>query len=209
MSSKRQRIYFCAATSAVLITLHTISASPVIEPLVLPPEINIVPVEIITAPPIPMRGGLIEFMNDLGDRESSNRYNIVNSLGYMGRYQFGKSTLKELGSEYNVTRRMFLNTPSLQDSAFVDNLRKNQQLLSSLIDEYHGTIHKGTIITESGLLAAAHLVGPNGLRAYFDPKFTVTIGTHQIRPRISDANGVRAEEYIREFSGYDMAVLGD
>ena len=34
------------------------------------------------------------------------RYDITNSWGYMGRYQFGKSTLKGLG--FDVTRTEFL-----------------------------------------------------------------------------------------------------
>ena len=41
----------------------------------------------------------------LGFRESGNRYDIVNSYGYMGKYQFGKSTLKGLG--FKVTQDEF------------------------------------------------------------------------------------------------------
>ena len=29
------------------------------------------------------------FLNKLGHKESGNRYDVVNSYGYMGRYQFG------------------------------------------------------------------------------------------------------------------------
>ena len=37
---------------------------------------------------------LQRFLNDIGHRESGNRYDITNTWGYMGKYQFGKSTLK-------------------------------------------------------------------------------------------------------------------
>jgi len=37
------------------------------------------------------------FLNAIGHRESSNRYDVVNKWGYMGKYQFGRKTLKNLG----------------------------------------------------------------------------------------------------------------
>ena len=36
------------------------------------------------------------FLDAMGHQESGNRYNVVNRYGYMGKYQFGKSTLKTL-----------------------------------------------------------------------------------------------------------------
>ena len=42
------------------------------------------------------------FLDAIGHRESSNRYTVVNKWGYMGKYQFGKRTLKSLG--YDVSR---------------------------------------------------------------------------------------------------------
>ena len=36
------------------------------------------------------------FLEAMGKRESSNNYRAVNRFGYMGKYQFGKSTLKTL-----------------------------------------------------------------------------------------------------------------
>ena len=56
---------------------------------------------------------LNRFLTDIGFRESGNRYDITNTWGYMGKYQFGKSTLKGLGFE--VTRKEFLNNPQLQE----------------------------------------------------------------------------------------------
>ena len=36
------------------------------------------------------------FLEAIGQKESSNNYKAVNKLGYMGKYQFGASTLKTL-----------------------------------------------------------------------------------------------------------------
>ena len=33
----------------------------------------------------------------LGKRESNNKYEVVNSLGYMGKYQFGYAALEDIG----------------------------------------------------------------------------------------------------------------
>ena len=56
-----------------------------------------------------------QFLNDIGFRESGNRYNVVNQFGYMGKYQFGKSTLRTL--KIKVTKDAFLNSPDLQEYA--------------------------------------------------------------------------------------------
>ena len=55
------------------------------------------------------------FLNAIGHMESGNRYNIVNKWGYMGKYQFGRSTLQTLG--YNITRTEFLSNPQIQEEA--------------------------------------------------------------------------------------------
>ena len=58
-----------------------------------------------------------QFLDAIGYRESSNRYDVVNKYGYMGKYQFGKSTLKGLG--FKVTKEEFLNNPELQEQAMI------------------------------------------------------------------------------------------
>ena len=68
---------------------------------------------------------LLRFLNDIGHRESGNRYDITNTWGYMGRYQFGKSTLKGLG--FDVTREEFLNNPQLQEDAMLALLNHNKK----------------------------------------------------------------------------------
>ena len=62
---------------------------------------------------------LDHFLHDIGMRESSNKYTIVNKWGYMGKYQFGRKTLDGLGYK-RVTNETFLNTPWLQEQAMRD-----------------------------------------------------------------------------------------
>ena len=67
------------------------------------------------------------FLQDLGHQESGNRYDIVNRFGYMGKYQFGKSTLRTL--KIKVTKEAFLNSPDLQEYAMQQLLLYNKKKL--------------------------------------------------------------------------------
>ena len=75
---------------------------------------------------------LDEFLNAIGHRESTNRYDVVNKWGYMGRYQFGKSTLRGLG--YDVSKKEFLSNPELQEEAMLSLLTHNKEKLQKYID---------------------------------------------------------------------------
>jgi hypothetical protein len=131
------------------------------------------------------------FLNAVGHRESSNRYTVVNKWGYMGKYQFGKRTLKNLG--YNVSRKEFLNSPHLQEMAMLDLLSHNKKILQSYINTHEGEIIHGTKITESGILAAAHLAGSGNVRRYFKKG-----------KQFKDGNGTKLTSYLTQFSGYKL-----
>ena len=133
------------------------------------------------------------FLNDLGHQESGNRYDIVNRYGYMGRYQFGKSTLKTL--KIKVSTEAFLNSPDLQEYAMQQLLKYNKRKLQKYIDEYNGKIVHGVLVTESGLLAAAHLGGPGSVRKWFR--------TGKVR---KDGNGVKITSYMKKFGGYNLEL---
>ena len=90
----------------------------------------------------------------IGHRESSNRYDVVNGWGYMGKYQFGKRTLKALG--YNVSKKEFLNSPYLQEQAMLDLLNHNKKILNNYIEYWDGKKINGKVITESGILLVQH-----------------------------------------------------
>jgi len=134
---------------------------------------------------------LDKFLFDIGLRESGNRYDIVNQFGYMGKYQFGKSTLKTL--KIKVTPDAFLNSPDLQEYAMLQNLYYNKKKLQKYIDKFEGQEINGILVTESGLLAAAHLGGQGSVKKWFR--------TGKIR---KDGNGVKITSYMKRFSGYKL-----
>ena len=136
---------------------------------------------------------LQRFLHDIGHRESGNRYDITNTWGYMGRYQFGKSTLKGLG--FNVTKQEFLNNPHLQDSAMMALLNHNKEKLQTYIDIFDGQTVNGMYVSESGILAAAHLGGQGSVKRYF-----------KNGKIFSDAYGTKITSYMKQFSGYDIKL---
>jgi len=165
---------------------------------------------IVTKPYHPEpQGDLYVFLGAVALRESNNHQRAVNRLGMLGKYQFSPRTLWSLGARFKVTRAQFLGNAELQDSAMVKYLIDNRSVLNDIIVKYDGQWYNGIYITESGLLAGAHLVGPHGLRAYFDTTYTVQKPDGRIiRPRTRDSNGTDVSEYIERFSGYDLHALG-
>jgi|TARA_A100001015_G_C14664117_1_gene584225 hypothetical protein len=135
--------------------------------------------------------GMNEFLNAIGHQESGNRYFVVNRFGYMGKYQFGKSTLRTL--KIKVTKEAFLNSPDLQEYAMQQNLLHNKNKLQKYIDRFDGCKIDGILVTESGILAAAHLGGPGSVKKYF-----------RSGKIARDGNGVKITNYMRRFSGYTL-----
>jgi len=135
--------------------------------------------------------GINEFLHDIGHQESGNRYHVVNRFGYMGRYQFGNSTLKTL--KIRVSKEAFLNSPELQEYAMLKNLNYNKKKLQKYIDRFDGVKIHGILVTESGILAAAHLGGPGSVRKWFR------------NGKVSkDGNGIPITNYMQRFGGYQL-----
>jgi len=132
-----------------------------------------------------------DFLNAIGYQESRNRYNIVNRYGYMGRYQFGKSTLKTL--KIKVSRKKFLKDTLLQEEAMLKLLLHNKKRLQKYINKYQGQVVHGILVTESGLLAAAHLGGQGSVKKWFR--------NGRVR---KDGNGVKITYYMVQFGGYNL-----
>lgn len=134
-----------------------------------------------------------DFLDAIGFKESGNRYDIVNRYGYMGRYQFGKRTLRGLG--FKQSKEEFLNSPLLQEKAMTALLKQNKRSLRKYIEEYDGKVVHGVLVTESGLLAAAHLGGAGSVKKWFR--------TGKVR---RDGNGVKITSYMTKFSGYQLVL---
>ncbi|MGB5428488.1 hypothetical protein [Eudoraea sp.] len=135
----------------------------------------------------------IGFKEALAFKESQGDYFIINTLGYLGKYQFGIGTLQLMGV-YNATK--FLNDPSLQEKVFYTNISRNKWILRKYIKYFVGRKVKGVEVTESGILAAAHLAGPGNVM-----KYLYSNG----RKDVHDAYGTSLADYLKKFSGYDIS----
>jgi hypothetical protein len=137
----------------------------------------------------------VGFQQNLAARESQGKYHKVNTLGYLGKYQFGSKTLESLGIKDEGT---FLKSRKLQEKAFLANLSKNKWELRKEIEKYSGKTIKGILITESGILAAAHLGGAGSVK-----RFLKTNGNRKFK----DGYGTSIIEYLVEFAGYDTSSI--
>ena len=145
---------------------------------------------------IPFNGNSFNgFREAVAFKESQGRYYIVNSLGYLGKYQFGKSTLNRL-KIYNT--QLFLNSPELQEDAFLALCSLNKWILRKDIKRSVGKNINGVKITESGILAAAHLAGAGNVKKYLR-----SYGENSFK----DAYGSSLQYYIKIFSGYDTSFI--
>jgi len=165
----------------------------IIEPLrILPkqPSTTVV-VSDSTAQRLQQMKDMTAFLNALGQTESSNRYDVVNRFGYLGKYQFGKRTLRGLG--ITVDTRTFLNSPDLQEEAMRRLLIHNRIKLDKYITQYKGKTLYGVKITESGVLAAAHLAGQSNVRKFF-----------RSGKDFADGNGTKMTSYMRKCGGYSL-----
>jgi hypothetical protein len=146
----------------------------------------------IIAPPF-VGSSFIGFREALAFKESQGNYFTTNTLGYLGKYQFGIGTLQLMGV-YNATH--FLNDPILQERVFQINLARNKWILRKDINRFVGKRIGGIEITESGMLAAAHLAGPGNVKKYLR-----TLGAHNV----ADDYGTNITNYMKKFSGYDVS----
>jgi hypothetical protein len=198
MNNKKYAIVILLLATLALfsLTAFTTYRAKIINPIIELPTKGIVtiPLESLTVDSIELVVSSHQaFLDAIGFRESGNRYDIVNRYGYMGKYQFGKRTLKGLGIK--VTQDEFLNSPYIQEKAMYALLRQNKRSLRKYIEKYNGKYVHGVLVTESGLLAAAHLGGAGSVKKWFR--------TGKVR---KDGNGVKITSYMKQFGGYDLNV---
>lgn len=156
-----------------------------------------------------------DFLSALRMRESSGNYTLVNTLGFLGAYQFGEGALVDLGfvrddGNYHNndfsggwtgklgidSRAEFLASKSAQDAAADLWFPLVWRYLEAVgADEYLGRVVGGIRITASGLLAGAHLLGAGRVIDWLESGGTLPL---------KDAYGTPISEYIGVFSGYEM-----
>lgn len=137
----------------------------------------------------------IGFKEALGFKESRGQYEIVNPYGYLGKYQFSANTLRMMGFK-NLDD--FLKNTKKQEDAFNAYIAFNKWVLRNEIRKFDGKFVGGVKVTESGLLAAAHLAGPGNVKKYLQSN-----GASDV----SDANGTTVKYYLKQFSGYDTSHI--
>ncbi|MCF4100913.1 peptidoglycan-binding protein LysM [Gillisia sp. M10.2A] len=155
------------------------------------------PVDVVKTPKaLPKLGkSYIGFKEAVAFKESGGDYQSINEYGYMGKYQFGKGTLKLIGI-YNSEN--FLDSPELQEAAFYANASRNKWILIRDIKRFEGKKINGVVITESGILAAAHLAGPGSVKKYLRSWGATAF---------SDAFGTSIAHYMKRFGGYDTSFV--
>ncbi|WP_232455989.1 peptidoglycan-binding protein LysM [Polaribacter sp. SA4-10] len=145
-----------------------------------------------------LQKNFVGFKEAVAFKESQGKYTVVNTLGYLGKYQFGRTTLERF-KIYNTQE--FLRNPELQEKAFAAYCSVNKWILRKDIKRSVGKTINGIKITESGILAAAHLSGAGNVK-----KFLRSNGNK----RFSDAYGSSIQSYLKKFAGYNVSnVIAD
>jgi len=139
--------------------------------------------------------GYVGFKEALAFKESQGRYSVINEYGYLGKYQFGRSTLEMIGV-YNTST--FLKDTRLQEAAFSANTSRNKWILRRDIKRFEGRYINGVKVTESGMLAAAHLAGAGNVKKYLRSYGAISF---------EDGFGTSVGYYIKKFSGYDTSFV--
>lgn len=156
------------------------------------------------------KGKFKEFAEALGKRESAGKYDVVNKWGFLGKYQFGKARLTDLGLMRKVVENgqtkfvwseglstaKFLSSPEIQEWTFEESCRRWLVFIRRNFAKYIGKTVNGVKITESGLVAGLHLLGPGGVRKFLEQGIDG-----------EDALGTKVSSYIKAFADYDLSEL--
>jgi len=168
-------------------------------------------------PPSPSKIGPLDndqvtaYMAQIGKSESSNNYTAVNSIGYLGKYQFGYMALIDAGLiKKSVTSNSQLDLPDNwirthcgSKEEFLTNKTLQEETMQSYTKRnYNALIRIGVINSKNkddpeevaGWLATSHLLGPGGAKK-------VAIGEGG-----ADAFGTSGTDYFQR-GKYSIAVL--
>ncbi len=133
----------------------------------------------------------------------SNPYTTENSIGYVGKYQFGAAFLKDMGyinKSASGTNKQIIDNPSnwtgqngiTSKEVFFQNIDLQESLMDSMLKNNYSILNRSGILDQSsdpaksaGLLMCAHLVGAGGAIKYVR-------GTDS-----ADANGTTASKYYQ------------
>jgi len=80
----------------------------------------------------------------------------------------------------------------------LDNNSRNKWILRRELKQFARIIIQGIQMTESGMLAAAHLAGAGNVKKYIRSN-----GAYQVE----DAYGSTIQDYLKSFAGYEMSSI--
>lgn len=152
-----------------------------------------------------------EFLDKLGKLESSGNYKIANKYNYVGKYQFGKTALEDIGynndtinkiinSVYKNKNRYYFDTtfftPKDQEIAVRKLMHKIEfRYMNKYIKKYKGKDIGGVRITTAGILASAHLKGSGSIKKYLRSNG---------KENPCDALGTSVKDYLKVFETYKI-----
>lgn len=163
-----------------------------------------------------------DYITAIRQYESNSKYNHLNEkYGFAGAYQITEDNLQRIGYyKKDATPKKndwigswvgkngvsslseFLSSPQAQDKAFLELQQWvwKTGFTDFNVKPYIGQTINGVTITESGLLAGAHLVGAPALLQYL---------SSQGNNVPADPYGTQVSKYIEMFNGYDVSpVIG-
>jgi len=131
----------------------------------------------------------------LARTESGGRYDIVNSEGFTGKYQWGQGRLDDFNraNGTSFTLDQFKNDPGLQERA----QQWHEGDIIAQLGGYEGRVVKGITMTKGAIIGAAHLGGIGGAR-----KFIETDGAYDP----ADSNGTTLSDYARTHGGATVSA---
>lgn len=160
------------------------------------------------AAPVVDPGWKTKTIKRLGELESGNKYNTVNSIGYIGKYQFGAAALTDRGYVKKGTTNSQLDDPNVwvgkdgikSKQDFLNNGPIQEKVMNEQVDANYKTLKRIGVPMDTltdpqkgGLIASAHLYGPGGAKQFYNGVVK------------ADAYGTTTEKYYKE--GY-KAVAG-
>lgn len=155
------------------------------------------------------------FFAALRHKESRGDYQAVNTLNFLGAYQFGEAALIDLGyvrrdadiydnnfgggftGKHGIRSvQDFLRNPSVQDRAAEEWMQIMWRYIEAEgLHKYAWREIGGQTLSPSGMLAATHLLGSGALK-----NFVMSGGSADIR----DPYGMPLHTYIRDLGGFEI-----
>jgi hypothetical protein len=150
------------------------------------------------------RGNIDDFLNLLAFKESSGNWKKIRysektgNPVYIGKYQFGKIALEDLGINPEIISQFENNPnifpPQMQDKLVKRLIKRNKKYLGNYLN-YDGKKVGDVKVTTSGLIAAAHLRGALSVKKFLDSDGKIDL---------SDANGTKVSDYMKYFAGFEL-----